>query len=57
VENEGKLSPVQAIAHIMGWKGATFVFNQLDVTSRDEVKATTEQLLMHASQILDEGLN
>ena len=57
VENKSKLTPVQAIAHIMGWKGATFSFSQLDVTSRDEVNATTEQLLMHASQILDEGHN
>jgi len=57
VENEAELSPVQAIANIMGWKGATFSFSPLDVTSRDEVKATTEHLLMHASQILDEGLN
>ena len=55
LEDGRDLPPAQAVAYLMRWKGATFSFSRQDVTARDEVKLSTEHVLMEASQYLDEG--
>ena len=55
VDSAPQFGSVEAVACMMKWEAPTFTFSHQDVTARDEVQASSEHLLMQASQVADEG--